>query len=104
MEGIQRVVTDMVRACRDKNVEVSETLAAFMARAVILDRPERFTPDKPLNPEDVTALIDICVDRLSQTDSPDLETVCSELGEAWCVTLCAGASPSGLRHCVLYRM
>jgi len=75
MEGIQRVVTDMVRACREQNLEVSETLAAFMARAVILDRPERFTPDKPLDEEDVKALIDICVDRLKQQDSPDLETV-----------------------------
>lgn len=75
MEGIQRVVSDMVRACREKKIEVSETLAAFMARAVILDRPERFTPDKPLNEEDIKALIEICVERLGQTDSPDLQTV-----------------------------
>jgi len=60
MEGIQRVVSDIVQECRVKNVECSETLAAFMARAVILDRPERFTPDKPLNDGDIKALIDIC--------------------------------------------
>ena len=79
MEGIQRVVSDIVQECRTKDVECSETLAAFMvstacdsagaltdvipmyqARAVILDRPERFTPDKPLNDEDIKALIDIC--------------------------------------------
>ncbi len=75
MEGIQRVVSDLVRTCREKKIDVSETLAAFMARAVILDRPEQFTPDKPLNAEDIEALIEICVERLGQADSPDLETV-----------------------------
>jgi len=75
MDGIQRVVGDIVQECRAKAVECSDTLAAFMARAVILDRPERFTPDKPLNDDDIKALIDICVTRLGEQDSPALETV-----------------------------
>ena len=34
---------------------------------MILDRPERFTPDKPLNDTDIAALIDICGETLNPT-------------------------------------
>ena len=75
MDEIAQVVSETVAQCRDQGKVVSETLAAFVARAVIYDHPERFQLDKELREDDVRDLIRACVDRLIEKDSPSLETV-----------------------------
>ena len=39
--------------CRVRNVQVSDTLSAFMARAVVLENAAKFPLDKELNESDV---------------------------------------------------
>ena len=75
MDDIGRVVAETVDRCRDEGKSVSDTLAAFVARAVIYDNPERFQLDKELQEKDVVDLIGMCVDRLLERDSPSLETI-----------------------------
>ena len=61
--------------CRVRNVQVSDTLAAFIARAVVLENSSQFPLDKELNEGDVQELIRLSTERLVETDSPSLETV-----------------------------
>jgi hypothetical protein len=54
---------------------VSDTLGAFMARAIVLENAELFPLDKELNESDVQELIRLATERLLDRDSPSLETV-----------------------------
>ena len=75
MEAIRRIVQEIVFMCRVRNVQVSDTLAAFIARAVVLENAAQFPLDKELNEGDVQNLIRMATERLVETDSPSLETV-----------------------------
>lgn len=55
--------------------QVSDTLGAFMARAIVLENAELFPLDKELNESDVQELIRLATERLLDRDSPSLETV-----------------------------
>ena len=74
-DNINFVTTAVIRGCQEKNVETTEVLAAFVARARVLEAPELFQPDKKLNEEDVNGLIATCVERLCARDSPQLKTI-----------------------------
>eukprot|EP00736_Rhodelphis_marinus_P007545 Rmarinus@m.16694 len=74
-DNINIIVKDIVRRCVEKNVECSPTLAAFMARAVVLEYEDQFHMDEELSEEDVEKLIGICVTKLTEKESPALETV-----------------------------
>jgi len=54
---------------------VSDTLGAFMARAVVLENTELFPLEKELTESDVQDLIKLSTERLLERDSPALETV-----------------------------
>lgn len=75
MEAIRRIVQEIRFICRVRSVQVSDTLSAFMARAVVLENASKFPLDKELNESDVQELIKMACERLCEEDSPPLETV-----------------------------
>ena len=76
MDDIQHVVNKVVEACSQQGVEdVSKILAALVARTTIYENPDLFAMDKMLEDTDVDDLCSMCVDRLTQRDSPSLSTI-----------------------------
>jgi len=72
---IKNIIREIAQECASKGQAVSETLVAFMVKAVVLDPSNEFNVDRTLTKEDVQKLIKICVDRLLDTRSPALDTV-----------------------------
>ncbi|KAJ8316907.1 hypothetical protein KUTeg_004811 [Tegillarca granosa] len=66
---------DNTQECASKGQAVSETLVAFMVKAVVLDPANEFNVDRTLTKDDVQKLIKLCVNRLMDTRSPALDTV-----------------------------
>ncbi|KAJ1621444.1 hypothetical protein T492DRAFT_601498 [Pavlovales sp. CCMP2436] len=75
MEAIRRIVSEIVFMCRLKSVAVSDTLAAFVAHAIVLEHVNLFPLDKELNESDVQDLVRMAVERLLTVDSASLETI-----------------------------
>jgi hypothetical protein len=75
MDAIRRIVQEIKFICRVRGVQASDTLSAFMARAVVLENASKFPLDKELNESDVQELIKMACERLCEEDSPPLETV-----------------------------
>ncbi|KAI9095273.1 hypothetical protein DFS34DRAFT_662809 [Phlyctochytrium arcticum] len=57
------------------DVHVTETVAAFIVRAVVLDPRNSFRIEEELGRDEVERLIKICVDRITAPDSPVIEAV-----------------------------
>ncbi|KAK2151646.1 hypothetical protein LSH36_356g06008 [Paralvinella palmiformis] len=72
---IKNIIREIAQECAAKGQAVSETLVAFMVKAVVLDPSNEFNVDRTLTKDDVQKLIRICVDRLLDTRSPALDTV-----------------------------
>jgi len=72
---IKNIIREIAQECASKGQAVSETLVAFMVKAVVLDPSNEFNVDRTLTKEDVQKLIKICVDRLLDSRSPALDTV-----------------------------
>ncbi|KAF1330407.1 hypothetical protein FI667_g5159, partial [Globisporangium splendens] len=79
MEHAQRIVADIVARCKYRDVEVSETLAAFAARMVVHKNKRRLILEKEMTPEDEHYLIEQCERILLQRREPSLETVKMQL-------------------------
>jgi len=75
MEAIKRIVSEISFMCRLKNVTVSDTLAAFVTHAIVLEHVNLFPLDKELNESDVQDLVRMAVERLLTVDSASLETI-----------------------------
>ncbi|KAJ4458576.1 putative Cilia- and flagella-associated protein [Paratrimastix pyriformis] len=77
MQRIQTLIQSIVSRCQvqDPDLHITEPLAAFMVKAVLLDQSSSFQLDKELNDHDVEELIRLCVDRLLVKDNPSLETI-----------------------------
>lgn len=75
MEAIRRIVSEIIFLCRNKDMPVSDTLAAFVAHSLVLERADLFPLDKELSEGDVQTLVRMTVERLLTTDSPSLETI-----------------------------
>ncbi len=75
MDEIEEVVAEIVNGCRAHKLEVSELLAAFVARTVLEGDSVAFALDKDLTDDDVNSVINLSVTRLLEKDSPKLETV-----------------------------
>lgn len=58
-----------------KNLGVSETLVAFIVKAVVLEPENDFQVDRVLASDDVQRLIDLCVKRLLDNKSSSLDTI-----------------------------
>ncbi|XP_064603017.1 cilia- and flagella-associated protein 206-like [Liolophura sinensis] len=72
---IKNIIREIAQECASKGQAVSETLVAFMVKAVVLDPSNEFNVDRTLTKDDVQKLIKLCVDRLMDTRSPALDTV-----------------------------
>nr|XP_047935773.1 cilia- and flagella-associated protein 206 isoform X2 [Anser cygnoides] len=75
-EGIIKIIIcEVGQECATKGQAVSETLVAFMVKAVVLDPRNEFNVDQILTKKDVQNLIQLCVTRLLNTTNPSLSTI-----------------------------
>ncbi|KXJ25361.1 cilia- and flagella-associated protein 206 [Exaiptasia diaphana] len=72
---IKNIIREIAQECANKGQAVSETLVAFMVKAVVLDPDNEFNVDRTLTKDDVQKLIKLCVGRLLNSQSPALDTV-----------------------------
>uniref|UniRef100_UPI003590180F cilia- and flagella-associated protein 206 isoform X2 n=1 Tax=Myxine glutinosa TaxID=7769 RepID=UPI003590180F len=72
---IKNIIREILRECGRHGHVVSEMLAAFMLKAVILHPESGFDLHCEFDTDDVTLLIKSCVDRLLCIDKPSLETI-----------------------------
>ena len=70
MDEIQKIVFEIADRCSRRRIPVNDMLAAFVAKSVILESPDRFQLDSALKPEDVEELVNLAVDRLGKEDDP----------------------------------
>ncbi|XP_051782421.1 cilia- and flagella-associated protein 206-like [Erpetoichthys calabaricus] len=72
---IKIIIREIIEECANKGQQVSETLVAFIVKAVVLDPRNEFHVDKKLTKYDIQNLINICVYRLLDQNSPSLNTI-----------------------------
>ncbi|XP_075058849.1 cilia- and flagella-associated protein 206 [Mixophyes fleayi] len=72
---IKNIIREIAQECAAKGHTVSETMVAFVVKAIVLDPRNGFNVDRTLTKNDVQKLIKLCVDRLLDTRSPSLETI-----------------------------
>ncbi|XP_059501261.1 cilia- and flagella-associated protein 206 isoform X2 [Stegostoma tigrinum] len=72
---IKNIIREIAQECADRGHSISETLVAFMVKAVVLDPRYEFNVDKTLTKTDVRKLITTCVDRLLETQRSSLDTI-----------------------------
>ncbi|XP_067841008.1 cilia- and flagella-associated protein 206 [Heptranchias perlo] len=72
---IKNIIREIAQECADRGHSISETLVAFMVKAVVLDPRYEFNVDRTLTKTDVHKLITTCVDRLLETERPSLDTI-----------------------------
>ncbi|XP_056422042.1 cilia- and flagella-associated protein 206 isoform X2 [Hyla sarda] len=72
---IKNIIREIAQECAAKGNTVSETMVAFVVKAIVLDPRNGFNVDRTLTKDDVQKLIKLCVDRLLDTKSPSLETI-----------------------------
>ncbi|NWW49301.1 CF206 protein, partial [Pedionomus torquatus] len=72
---LKKIVRKIGQECTARGQTVSETLVAFMVKAVALDPRNDFNVDQALIKKDVQNLIQLCVTRLLDTTNPSLSTI-----------------------------
>ncbi|XP_043925172.1 cilia- and flagella-associated protein 206 isoform X2 [Protopterus annectens] len=72
---IKNIIREIGQECSSKGHTVSETLVAFVVKAVVLDPRNEFNVERTLTKSDVQKLIKLCVDRLLDVKSPSLDTI-----------------------------
>ncbi|XP_039522203.1 cilia- and flagella-associated protein 206-like [Pimephales promelas] len=72
---IRNIIREIAQTCLSRGQTLSETLIAFMVKAVVLDPRNHFNVDRTLTKQDVQQLIELCVDRLMDQASPTLNTI-----------------------------
>nr|XP_056712520.1 cilia- and flagella-associated protein 206 isoform X1 [Euleptes europaea] len=72
---IKNIIREIGQECAMKGQTVSETLVAFMVKAVVLDPKNEFNVDRTLTKADVHKLIKLCIERLLDTRNPSLDTI-----------------------------
>ncbi|KAK9956022.1 hypothetical protein ABG768_013780 [Culter alburnus] len=72
---IRNIIREIAQTCLSRGQSLSETLIAFMVKAVVLDPRNHFNVDRTLTKQDVQKLIELCVDRLLDQTSPTLHTI-----------------------------
>lgn len=72
---IKNLIREIVQECAVNGQAISETLVAFMVKAVVLDPRNDFSTEKTLTKDDVQKLINLCVKRLLDTKSPSMDTI-----------------------------
>ncbi|XP_073673191.1 cilia- and flagella-associated protein 206 [Garra rufa] len=75
-EGVIRnIIREIAQTCLSRGQTLTETLIAFMVKAVVLDPRNHFNVDRTLTKQDVQKLIELCVDKLMDQTSPTLNTI-----------------------------
>ncbi|XP_015476249.1 cilia- and flagella-associated protein 206 isoform X1 [Parus major] len=72
---IKRIIRQVGLECAARGQSLSETLVAFMVKAVVLDPRNDFNMDQILTENDTQDLIQLCVTRLLDTTNPSLSTI-----------------------------
>lgn len=72
---IKNIIREIIQECAGKGFSFSETLVAFIVKAVVLDPKNDFNVDRTLTKNDVQKLIKFCVERLCDNKSPSLGTI-----------------------------
>ncbi|CAH2249410.1 cilia- and flagella-associated 206 isoform X2 [Pelobates cultripes] len=72
---IKNIIREIAQECAAKGHTVSETMVAFVVKAIVLDQRNGFNVDRTLTKNDVQKLIKLCVDRLLDPASPSMETI-----------------------------
>ena len=72
---IKNIIREILSECERLGESRSETLTAFMVKAVVLDPENQFNVNRPLTRTDVQRLIQTCVTRLTERESSRLETI-----------------------------
>ncbi|XP_054475022.1 cilia- and flagella-associated protein 206 [Anoplopoma fimbria] len=72
---IKNIIRDIVLECAARGHAVSDTLVAFVVKAVVLDPRNGFNVDRTLTKQDVQKLQELCLDKLMEQCSPSLDTI-----------------------------
>ncbi|XP_049674160.1 cilia- and flagella-associated protein 206 isoform X1 [Accipiter gentilis] len=72
---IKKIIREIGQECAAQGQTVSETLVAFVVKAVVLDPRNDFSVDQILAKKEVQNLIQLCVTRLLDTTNPSLNTI-----------------------------
>ncbi|NXY00771.1 CF206 protein, partial [Pteruthius melanotis] len=72
---IKRIIRQVGLECAAQGQTLSETLVAFMVKAVVLDPRNDFNMDQIITENDMQDLIQLCVTRLLDTTNPSLSTI-----------------------------
>ncbi|NXW58387.1 CF206 protein, partial [Eurystomus gularis] len=72
---IEKIIREIGQECAARGHSVSESLVAFVVKAVALDPRNDFNVDQILSKEDVQNLIQLCVSRLLDATNPSLSTI-----------------------------
>ncbi|NXU09326.1 CF206 protein, partial [Pardalotus punctatus] len=72
---IKTIIRQVGLECASQGQSLSETLMAFMVKAVFLDPRNDFNMDRILTEDDVQNLTQLCVTRLLDTTNPSLRTI-----------------------------
>ncbi|XP_032399575.1 cilia- and flagella-associated protein 206 [Etheostoma spectabile] len=72
---IKNIIVELVQECAVRGHVVSETLVAFMVKAVVLDPRNGFNVDRLLTKQDVQKLVELCLAKLMEKCSPSLDTI-----------------------------
>ncbi|KAM9314898.1 cilia- and flagella-associated protein 206 [Pholidichthys leucotaenia] len=76
---VKNLTGDIVRECAVRGHAVSDRLAAFMVKAMVLDPKNGFNVDWALTKQDVQKLKKLCLDKLLEKCSPSLDTIKMQL-------------------------
>ncbi|KAI9517152.1 hypothetical protein NQZ68_008408 [Dissostichus eleginoides] len=72
---IKNIIREIVQQCAARGHAVSDTLVAFMVKAVVLDPRNGFNVDRTLTKQDVQKLEELCLGKLMEECSPSLDTI-----------------------------
>ncbi|KAM9840830.1 cilia- and flagella-associated protein 206 [Aulostomus maculatus] len=72
---IKSIIGEIVQECAVRGHQVSDALVAFMVKAAVLDPRNGFNVDRTLTIQDVQKLEELCLDKLTVTCSPSLDTI-----------------------------
>ncbi|XP_036174257.1 cilia- and flagella-associated protein 206 [Myotis myotis] len=72
---IKNIIREIGQECAAHGEVASETLVAFMVKAVVLDPRNGFNMDRTLIRSDVEKLVKVCVNRLLDDKNPSLATI-----------------------------
>ncbi|XP_070843425.1 cilia- and flagella-associated protein 206 [Chaetodon trifascialis] len=72
---MKTIIREIVQECAVRGHVVSDTLVAFMVKAVVLDPRNGFNVDRTLTKQDIQRLEELCLDKLMEKCSPSLDTI-----------------------------